>query len=467
MINELKAIVGDNHVLTGADMVPWKQDWIKKYDSEPICVVRPANTQEVSAIVKFANASRIPIVPVSGNTGLSGGTQCNNGIVLSLTRMNAIREIRPESRVAIVESGVILETLHDAVARHDLVFPLTFGAKGAALIGGVLSTNAGGSNVVRYGNTRDLCLGIEVVLPSGEILDLMSELHKNNSGYDLRHLMIGAEGTLGIITAAVLRLSPNPLAYATAMVATPTLTAALELLNRVQIATGGAVEAFEYMPDVYMKAYAARHPENPSPFDQDHPICVMIEVATTVEQDAKPAQDGSIPLTARLENILGDMFEVGLVTDAVIAQSEAQRASMWQRREAVAEIVLSNPPICNNDVAFPLDKVETFLSRADAAVHAIDPKAKPIPVAHLGDGNIHYAIWMDDGSDAAHDQVMEAVEEIVKELGGSFSAEHGIGLSKLPSMRRRKNPIALQTMRSIKAALDPMGIMNPGKLLPD
>jgi FAD/FMN-containing dehydrogenase len=467
MIEKLKAIIGDAHVLQGTDMARYSQDFTHSYRWTPLAVARPANTGEVAAIVKLANETGTPVVPVSGNTGLAGGARAEGAIMLSLERMKTIREIRPEARIAIVEAGVVLANLRDAAEQHGLIFPLTFGAQGSAMIGGNLATNAGGSNVLRYGNTRDLVLGIEAVLPSGEVMDLMSELHKDNSGYNLKHLLIGAEGTLGIITAAVLKLVPKPRAYATAMVAVPALGNALALLNRLQEATGGAVEAFEYMPRSYVEAHLATINGAREPFDDAHEVNILVEVGATAPRDAEPGPDGQTPIVAYFETVLAELFEAGEVIDAVVAQNETQRNEMWARREAAAEVVMSRQPLQNNDVAVPLDKVDTFLTRADAKVDDIDPGAVAMVVSHLGDGNVHYAVWPNSQNPEKMAAIMEAVEEIVLDLGGSFSAEHGIGTSKLPSMARRKNPTAIATMRAIKSALDPNNILNPGKVLPD
>jgi len=467
MLDELRAIVGAENVMTGDDRARWARDWTGYFPSDPIAVVRPASTDEVAAVIRLANETGTKVVPVSGNTGLAGGAQANGAIALSLDRMNRIREIRADARIAIVDAGVILSDVHTAADAQGLIFPLTFGAKGSAMVGGVLSTNAGGSNVVRYGNTRDLVLGIEAVLPTGEIVDLMSELHKDNSGYNLKHLLIGAEGTLGVITGAVLKLMPKPRAYATAMVAVASLDQALVLLNRLQEATGGAVEAFEYMPRNYVQAHLALNPANRAPFEDMHDINIMVEVGATAPRDVTPGPDGTIPIAAHLENTLAAMFEEGLLLDAVVAQNDAQRQAMWERREAAAEVVLgAGRPVSNNDIAVPLDKVAVFLDRMRARVAAIDPQAEPILVAHLGDGNVHYAVWMSSEDPQVKDAMTEAVEDEVLRLGGSFSAEHGIGQGKLGSMARRKNKVAIATMRAIKAALDPNGILNPGKVLP-
>jgi FAD/FMN-containing dehydrogenase len=320
-----------------------------------------------------------------------------------------------------------------------------------------MSTNAGGSNVLRYGNTRDLVLGLEAVLADGRVVDLMSSLHKDNSGLNLRQLLIGSEGTLGIITKAVLKLAPKPITYATAMVAVPGLDDALTLLNRVQDATGGAVEAFEYMPRHYIDVHMARVAGAREPFDAPYDVNIMIEVATTTDTD----------ITDALQTIMADMMNSGAVLDAVVAQNETQRRAMWDRREAAAELTFWRKPIVDTDVALPLDLVGAFLEQANAKVVKADSGAEPFYIAHLGDGNVHYGVYPSSDDAALKDQIVEIIEDVVESLGGSFSAEHGVGLSKLNTMRRRKDPVALDMMRKIKGVLDPNGILNPGKLIPD
>jgi len=467
IITRLGEIAGNTNVLTGEDTAPFQRDWMQKHSWRPLAVVRPASTSQVSAILQLANETGTPVVPVSGNTGLAGGTNGEGALMLSLERMNDIREIRPDARIAIVEAGVVLSRLHDAAGEHGLNFPMTFGARGSAMIGGMLSTNAGGSNVVRYGNTRALCLGLEVVMPDGEVLMLMSELHKDNSGYDLKDLFIGAEGTLGVITAAVLKLVPTPRAYATAMVAVPSLTQALVLLNQLQEATGGAVEAFEYMPGTYIDAHLEKYSDARAPFEARHDVNVLVEVGATAPRDAVADDDGSLPIATYLEDVLAGLMEENAVLDAVIAKSDAQRTEMWDRREAAAAVMLGKQPRVDTDIAVPLDKVSTFLDRMKNILPQVDPGATSIEVSHLGDGNIHYSIVCSQSDPALMDRITERVEDVVQEMGGSFSAEHGIGISKKPSMARRKDPVALRVMRQIKTALDPNNIMNPGKVLPD
>lgn len=466
VLEKIAAAIGQDRILTGADAAPYQKDWTGAYVSTPLAVLRPLNTQEVSDILRIANETGTAVVPASGRTGLTGATLAQDALLLSVERLNAITDINVAARTATVGAGVILSNLHDAAEAHDLIFPLTLGARGSAMIGGLLSTNAGGSNVVRYGSTRGLCLGLEVVMADGRIMNLMSALHKDNSGLDLRSLVIGAEGTLGVITAAVLKLSPKPQAYATAMIAVPSLPAALTLLHRLQDETGGGVEAFEYMPRSYIDYHRRFFPDVAPPFDQDYDVNIMLEVAATTSQDAQPGEDGTVPVVARLEAVLGQMLDDGTVLDAVIAQNETQRRAIWKRREDAGEVAFFGGVFVNTDVALPLDQIATFEANLTPRIKAIDPDAHEVIVAHLGDGNIHHTTYVSRNDPKVMDALVEAVEDVVQELGGSFSAEHGIGVSKLETMKRRKDPVALDAMRAIKAALDPKGILNPGKVIP-
>ena len=466
LLAHLTTLLGPAHVLTGGDAARYSHDWLGNYHWTPTAVLRPANRDEVSAALKLIHHAGASVVPVGGNTGLTGATRAEATLMLSLERLNHISEINPVTRTATVEAGVVLARIHEAVADHGMIFPLLFGARGSAMIGGNLSTNAGGSNVLRYGNTRALCLGLEVVLPDGRVLDLMSALHKNNAGYDLRQLFIGAEGTLGVITAAVLRLVPRPRAYATATLAARSLPDALALLNRLQEATGGAVEAFEYMPGTYMQRLAEARPDIRLPFDRRYDTNILVEIGAVSPRDAEPGPDGTIPVVALLEATLAAMIDEGAVLDAEVAQTEAQRLAMWQRRELAAEITVARKPSIDTDVALPLDKVPDFYDRIHARLPALDRGAETLSVCHLGDGNVHFTVFPSRDDPALHDAVVEAVEDVVQDLGGSFSAEHGVGLSKLNTMARRKDPVALDVMRAVKAALDPMNRMNPGKVIP-
>ena len=466
-LDTLAALLGPQGLLTdSADMARWDHDWTGKYRSAPLAVARPATTQQVSEVMAMCHAAGQQVVPVSGNTGLNGGAAAQGALVLSLDRMTAIRQIDAGARTAEVEAGVILSRLHDAAADHDLIFPLTFGARGSAMIGGVLSTNAGGSNVLRYGNTRDLVLGLTAVMADGRVMDLMGRLHKDNSGLNLKHLMIGAEGQLGIITAATVKLFPRPRATATAMVAAASLDAALTLLHRVQDATGGAVQAFEFMPAAFIAGHLREVAGAKPPFAQAYDINILIEVGATAPRDATPLPDGSVPIVTLLEETLAEMMEDGLILDAVTAQSEAQRQEMWARREAAAEITFARRPFVDTDIAVALPDVARFLEEAKRRLLILDPDADDLSVAHLGDGNVHYTAYPSRDDAGLMAAIREMVEDVVQDLNGSFSAEHGVGISKLGSMVRRKDPVALDAMRSIKAALDPKGILNPGKTIP-
>ena len=466
LIDDLAAALGRGNVLSGSDTDRYARDWMGKYHGAPVAVVRPGTTAEVAACLRVAAAHGVAVVPISGNTGLVGGTMTTGGLMVSLERMNRIRAVKRDARLVVAEAGVILSRLHDAAEAEGLYFPLWFGARGSAMLGGVLSTNAGGSNVLRYGSTRSLCLGLEVVLADGRVLNLMSELHKDNSGYDLKQMFIGAEGTLGIITAAVMKLVPAPKAHATAMVAARSLGDALVLLNRMQEATGGRVEAFEFMPRTYSDRLRVARPDLGLPFDAIPEVTILIEAATTVATEAHPDDAGEVPLVGLLERVLADMLEADLIQDAVLARSEQQRRAMWARREAAAEITVGLTPAVDTDVCLPLDRVEGFLSEALRRLEALDPGLKTLTVAHLGDGNLHFTVFPTRDDPVLKDRVLEVVEDVVEAMGGSFSAEHGVGLSKLNSMARRKNPVALEVMRSLKRALDPQGQMNPGKVIP-
>jgi len=465
LIAELRASIGAPNVMAGADAAGYTRDWTGKYHWQPLAVVRPANTAEVAAVLRLASARGVAVVPVGGNTGLNGGTSAEGALMLSLERMTRIREVNPRTRVLVAEAGVVLERLHDAAAAEGLVFGLTFGAKGSAQVGGFLSTNAGGSNVLRHGNARTLCLGLEVVLADGRVLDLMSALHKDNTGYDLRDLFIGAEGTLGIITAAVLRLAPAPRVHVTALLGMGSLDKALGLLNRLQEASGGAVEAFEYMPAGYMARLADCHPELACPFPPC-PVNILVELASTRPADASSATSGETALGALVENLLAEAAVAGDVQQAVLAASGGQRRKLWAMREAAAGITLNRAPLVDTDIALPLDRVALFLPRMAARLAALDAGAEEMVVAHLGDGNIHYTAYPSRDDPALAEAISAAVAAEAVALGGTFSAEHGIGISKRPTMAAHKTPVALHAMRAIKAALDPHGILNPGKVLP-
>jgi len=466
-LNDLADLLGPENLLTGDDLARYRADWTTLYPSNPCAVARPGSTREVSEAVRIAARHGVSVIPVGGLTGLTGAVQTDGGLMISVERLNRIREVNLASQVAVVEAGVVLSRLHDAAEEQGLYFPLWFGARGSAMIGGVLSTNAGGSNVLRYGSARALCLGLEVVLADGRVLDLMSQLRKDNSGYDLRQLFIGAEGTLGIITAAVVKLVPRPLAHATATLSARSLPDALTVLNRLQSASGGAVEAFEYMSRTHMARLAQMRPDIRQPFSPLQEVNILVELGTTSPRDTLPDDQGERPIMELMKNVLVELMEEGAVLDAEIAQNESQRMAMWERRELSAEICFSSGPCVECDIALPLDRVAAFLDRVQDSLNRAGHEYDSVHVAHLGDGNVHFSVFPKETGDHVHDSVMMEVEDVVVELGGSFSAEHGVGVMKLGSMARRKDPVALDVMRAIKAALDPCHRMNPGKVIPD
>ncbi|PHP65426.1 FAD-binding oxidoreductase [Zhengella mangrovi] len=471
MVDAFRAVVGDAHVLTRPESVEgYLTDWTGQYRSSALAVVRPASTGEVAELVRLCNAHDIAIVPQGGRTGLCGGgvpVAGRESVVVSMTRMNAVRSLDVGGRTVIAEAGVILETLHEAALKHDLVFPLMFGAKGSCTIGGNLSTNAGGSNVLRYGNARELCLGIEAVMPDGSIINALTGLRKDNTGYDLKDLLIGAEGTLGIITAAVLKLVPTPKARSTAFLSVVTLEAALAVLNRLQDHTGGGVEAFEYMPQAAVDVICEVFPAINRPLEGAVATGILVEVASTRSSDAIEMHDGVIRLEAEIIELLGELMDEGLVLDAMLAQSGQQRTDLWKMRESTLEAITEAGPAYHLDISLPLARIARFVEEMDAEMDGLG--FQPLTVGHLGDGNLHYALSASEGHnwDALPLEIAkEKVFALLAELGGSFSAEHGIGQSKLPVMTRLKEPAQLAVMRSIKQALDPNNIFNPGKLLP-
>jgi FAD/FMN-containing dehydrogenase len=463
--------VGENNVFTEApDMSGYLQDWMGDYSGDALAVVRPRSTQEVSDVVKCCGANGIAVVPQGGRTGLSGGgvpVGPSLSVVVSLTGMNSIRTIDEAGRTVIVEAGVVLEVLQDHAAQRGLLFPLIFGAKGSCTIGGNLATNAGGSNVLRYGNTRDLCLGIEAVMADGTIISGLSGLRKDNTGYDLKNLLIGSEGTLGIITAAVLKLFPTPSTRETAFLSLDSLDAALQALNFIQDRTGNAVEAFEYMTQPLLDVIGKSLPDIRLPLEGDVQTGVLLEIASSRASDAEIDETGSNQLATALLNILKILMEEGVLTDAVIAQSERERADFWHLRESVLEALMANGPFYFFDISLPLAKLSTFVKEMNAVASRLG--FEPLIVGHLGDGNLHYALASPE-HDRWHqlpiDEAKREALELLHRLGGSFSAEHGVGQDKLEVMRVYKDPAQLAAMRSIKCALDPAGIMNPGKVIP-
>lgn len=420
----------------------------------------PRSVDDVAAIVRFAARHGTPVVPWGGGTGLVGGQTMPDGpppIVLSLHRMTAIREVRADENVLIAEGGAILADVQSAAAEAGRLFPLSLASEGTARIGGLLATNAGGVNVLRYGNARDLCLGVEAVLPDGSVMHGLRRLRKDNTGYDLRNLLVGAEGTLGIITAAALRLFPRPAAHGTAMLVVPGPQAALKLLPIAE--AGGALSAFELISGVGLRFRQEAGQDPAHPFDDVPDWCVLVDLG--LPRGADPQ--------ASLEAIFVEGHEAGLVSDGVIALSEAQRNALWAVRETIPDANRHVGAIVSNDISLPLSELPGFIDAATAALTAEGP-FRVNCFGHVGDGNLHFNVFPPEGGAKADfadraDALRGIVEEMVHECGGSFSAEHGVGRLKVAQLERYGDPARLAAMRAIKAALDPAGIMNPGAVL--
>jgi FAD/FMN-containing dehydrogenase len=425
-------------------------------------IARPRTVHEVATIVRACGAAQVGIVPYGGGTGLVLGQIMPDGpapLILSLERMTALRGIYPDEGVLVAEAGAILADVHAAALGAGRLFPLTLASQGSARIGGLLSTNAGGVNVLRYGNARDLCLGLEVVLPDGSIFHGTRRLRKDNTGYDLRNLLIGAEGTLGVITAASLRLFPIPAAIGTAMLAVPSPQAALSLLSLAQAQMAGCVSAFELIAAQGLSFLDETMPEVRQPFAKAPEWTVLIEVGLPHGLDAATA----------LEGLFAEAHDSGLTPDGVIAQSEAQAQQFWALREALPEANKRIGAISSHDIALPLATIPEFVTKAPQIIRAMGD-FRINCFGHLGDGNLHYNVFPPKGGRAADHKaiapaISRAVHDLVAELGGSFSAEHGVGRAKVADLERYGDPAKLHAMRAIKAALDPKGIMNPGAVL--
>jgi D-lactate dehydrogenase (cytochrome) len=462
-IAKIREIVGPKGWIGDvADRAPYVAERRGLYRSAPALVVRPATTAEVAAVVRVCAAAGIGIVPQGGNTGLVGGAvAAPDQILLSTDRLDRIRDVDPLDHTMTVEAGVVLQRIQEAADAVDRLFPLSLGAEGSCRIGGNISTNAGGTAVLRYGNTRDLVLGLEVVLADGSIWNGLNRLRKDNTGYDLKQLFIGAEGTLGIVTAAVLRLFPKPKRQDAAFVAVPDPATALELLARLKAASGDSLTAFELMPRIGVE-FACRHvPGIVDPLASPSPWYVLVEVSSAAPDDA--SRD-------RLEQALASAYEAGIVTDAALAGSERQAHAFWRIREGLVEAQRSEGGSIKHDVSVPVSRVPRFLEEATDAVEKRMPGVRVCAFGHLGDGNIHFNLSQPPDMDrdaflARWHEINRVVHDIVVALGGSISAEHGIGLLKRDEMAGRKDPVELAMMRRIKAALDPAGIMNPGKVI--
>jgi FAD/FMN-containing dehydrogenase len=462
LIARFAAIVGAKNAITdAAEIAPYLTEERGLYHGRSSLVLRPGSTEEVAAIARLANQTRTALVPQGGNTGLVGGqTPMRGEVVLSLRRLDRIREVDATSNTMTCEAGVILARAQEAAAAASRLFPLSLGAEGSCTIGGNLSTNAGGTGALAYGVARELVLGLEVVLADGRILHDLRKLKKDNTGYDLRNLFIGAEGTLGIITAAVLKLFPRPRSIETAFVGLPSPHAALALFNLANERAGGAVTGFELIPRIALE-FAVRHaPACRDPLSEPHPWYVLIELSSQ-------AREG---LRGTMEEILAAGAEQGLVRDATIAASLDHAKAFWLLRHHIADTQKYEGGSIKHDVSVPVAALPDFIAEASARVEAMIPGSRPVPFGHLGDGNVHFNISQPVGADRAAflarwDEVNAAVFAIVARYGGSISAEHGIGVMKRELLPRVKDPVALALMRGLKRELDPNGILNPGKVL--
>lgn len=468
LLETLRQIVGAPHVLTEGDLSAWEQDWRRRSQGKALAVVRPASTAEVAAVVRACADTSTCLIPQGGNTSLSvGSTPDKSGtqIVLSLQRMQAVRQLDRDNLTVTVEAGCILQNLQQVAADAGLLFPLSLAAEGSCTIGGNLGTNAGGTQVVRYGNTRELCLGLEVVTPQGEVWDGLKGLRKDNTGYDLRDLFIGSEGTLGVITAATLKLFPQPAARLTAWAAVPSMEAAVRLLGLAHQHLGAGLTGFEVMGQFALSLVVRHMPQLRVPFADvaDMPYCVLLENSDSESEEHA---------RSRFEALLEKAFEEGCVSDAVIAESLSQAQGLWHIRESIPLAQAEEGLNIKHDISIAASRIPAFVEHTDALLRAEIPGVRLVNFGHLGDGNLHYNVQAPAEGDAKaflRDQearVNHLVYEAVAQFGGSFSAEHGVGALKVDKLQQYQSPVALDMMRAIKRALDPQGIMNPGCILP-
>ncbi len=464
LLADLRAAVSAAQVLTEGDLTAWEQDWRRRWRGKALAVVRPGSTAEVAAVVRACVAHRVAIVPQGGNTGLvGGGVPDGSGtqVLLSLQRMNRIRAIDEANLTLTADAGCVLQAAQQAARAQGLLLPLSLAAEGSCTLGGNLATNAGGTQVLRWGNTRDLCLGLEVVTAQGEIWEGLSGLRKDNTGYDLRDLYIGSEGTLGIITAATMKLAPLPAATTTALAACATLEDCVALLKLARARLGAGLTGFEAMGRVALDLVVQHFPALPNPLPTA-PWTVLLEQSDS---------EGEAQARARFEALLGAALEAGLVVDAVVAESLAQSKALWQVRESLPLAQAEDGVNIKHDISVPVSSIAAFCARSDAALQRYLPGVRLVNFGHLGDGNLHYNVQGPVGANAAqflaeHEHAVNTIVfDAVAEFGGSFSAEHGIGLLKRDELALRKSPVALGLMRAIKAALDPLGLMNPGRVI--
>ena len=469
LVQALREAVGPAQVLThddpGSDLSAWEQDWRKRAQGRALAVVRPGSTAEVAAVVHACAEAGASIVPQGGNTGLVVGSvpdESGTQVVLSLTRLNAVRAIDPANLTMTVEAGCVLQNLQDAAEKAGFLFPLSLAAEGSCTIGGNLATNAGGTQVVRYGNARELCLGLEVVTAQGEVWHGLTGLRKDNTGYDLRDLFIGSEGTLGVITAATLKLYPLPAAQLTAWAAVPTLEAAVSLLGLAHQNLGAGLTGFEVMGQFALGLVDRHFPTLRVPLWADSPYCVLLENSDNESEAHARAQ---------FERLLETAFEQGLVSDAVVAESLAQAHSLWHIRESIPLAQAEEGLNIKHDISIPVSRIPAFCAETDALLQREIPGVRLVNFGHLGDGNLHYNVQAPAGEDAKkflkeeESRINGLVFDAVARYDGSISAEHGVGSLKASHLPHYKDPVALGLMRAVKQALDPQQIMNPGRVL--
>jgi len=469
LLDSLRQICGAEHVLTHDDpstnLSAWEHDWRKRVFGKALAVVRPASTAEVAAVVKACANSFTSIVPQGGNTGLVAGSvpdASGQQIVLSLQRMNAVRALDPDNLTMTVEAGCILQNLQDTAEKAGFLFPLSLAAEGSCTIGGNLGTNAGGTQVVRYGNTRELCLGLEVVTAHGEVWHGLTGLRKDNTGYDLRHLMIGSEGTLGVITAATMKLYPLPAAQLTAWAAVPSMEAAVQLLGLAHQHVGAGLTGFEVMGQFALSLADKYFPKLRVPLYKETPWCVLLENSD---------HESEAHARSQFERLLEVAMTAGCVSDAVVAESIAQAKGLWQIRENITSAQAQEGLNIKHDISIPISKIPAFVAATDALLLREMPGVRLVNFGHLGDGNLHYNVQAPEGVDDQifvrehEDKVNDLVFESVSRFKGSISAEHGVGSMKVDKLPHYKDPVALAMMRSIKQSLDPHNIMNPGRVI--
>ncbi len=465
LLDVLRKITGTAHVLSEGDLTAWELDWRKRSRGKALAVVRPANTLEVSSIVKACAAAGVSLVAQGGNTGLVGGSTpdaSGQQIVLSLQRMNAVRNIDAANLTMTVEAGCILQTLQETAEKADFLFPLSLAAEGSCTIGGNLATNAGGTQVVRYGNARELCLGLEVVTAQGEIWQGLSGLRKDNTGYDLRDLFIGSEGTLGIITAATMKLYPMPAAQLTAWAAVPSMQHAVTLLGLAHQHLGAGLTGFEVMGQFALSLVDKHFPQQRVPLYKDTAFCVLLENSDHESESHAREQ---------FERLLETAMEQGCVLDAVVAENIAQARALWHLRESIPMAQAEEGLNIKHDISIPISRIPEFVATTDALLEKAIPGIRLVNFGHLGDGNLHYNVQAPLDSDAAaflrgeEENINTIVYDSVARFDGSISAEHGIGSLKLDKLEQHKSPVAMGMMRAIKTALDPNNLLNPGRVL--